>query len=141
MFTHTAWDDYRILFSQMAGDASRTTKRIVPYAIFTDPELGRAGMTEKEARKKFKKIQIGRFEMRKNGKAKEIGEPDGFIKVVVNARTKRILGAAVLAADGAELIHIYIDIMNADAPYTAIRDAVHIHPTLAEAVQSAVSSL
>ena len=141
MFTHTSWDDYRILLSQIAGDASRTTKRIVPYAIFTDPELGRAGMTEREAKKKFKKIEIGRFEMRKNGKAKEIGEPDGFIKVVVNARTKRILGAAVLAAEGGELIHMYIDIMNADAPYTVIRDAVHIHPTLAEAVQSAVSSI
>lgn len=141
MFTHTSWDDYRILLSQIAGDASRTTKRVVPYAIFTDPELGRAGMTEKEAKEKFKKIQIGRFEMKKNGKAKEIGEPGGFIKVVVNARTKRILGAAVLAAEGAELIHMYIDIMNAGAPYTVIRDAVHIHPTLAEAVQSAVSSM
>lgn len=141
MFTHTAWDDYRVLSSQIGGDRSRTTDRIVPYAIYTDPQLGRAGLTEEEARRKRRRIRIGRYEMKKNGKAKEIGEPGGFVKIVVDARTKRLLGAAVLAAEGAELIHLCIDIMNAKAPYTAIRDAVHIHPTLAEAVQSAVSSL
>ena len=136
MFTHTAWDDYRILLSQIAGDRSRTTDRIVPYAIYTDPQLGRAGMTENEARKNRGQIKVGRFEMSKNGKAKEIGEPDGFVKVVVDARSQRILGAAVLAAEGAELIQLYIDVMNAKAPYTAIEDAVHIHPTLAEAVRA-----
>lgn len=141
MFTHTAWDDYRVLLSQIAGDRARTTDRVVPYAIYTDPQLGRAGMTETEARKKHRKIKIGRFEMKKNGKAKEIGEPGGFVKVVVDARSKRILGAAVLAAEGAELIHLYIDVMNAKAPYTVIEDAVHIHPTLAEAVQSAVAEI
>lgn len=138
MFTHTAWDDYRVLLSQIAGDRSRTTDRVVPYAIYTDPQLGRAGMTESEARKKGRKVAVGRFEMKRNGKAKEIGEPGGFIKVVADSRSKRILGAAVLSAEGAELIHLYLDIMNAKAPWTAIRDAVYIHPTLAEAVQSAV---
>lgn len=141
MFTHTAWDDYRVLSSQIGGDRSRTTDRIVPYAIYTDPQLGRAGLTEEEARRKRHRVRIGRYEMKKNGKAKEIGEPGGFVKIVVDSRTKRILGAAVLAAEGAELIHLCIDIMNAKAPYTVIRDAVYIHPTLAEAVQSAVSSL
>ncbi|MEP6994488.1 MAG: mercuric reductase [Acidobacteriota bacterium] len=141
MFTHTAWDDYRVLLSQIAGDGSRTTDRIVPYAIYTDPQLGRVGMTEREARKKGGRIRIGRFEMNKNGKAREIGEPGGFVKVVAEVRNKRILGAAVLAAEGAELIHLVIDVMNAKAPYTVIRDAVHIHPTLAEAVQSAVAGL
>ena len=141
MFTHTAWDDYRVLSSQIAGDRSRTTDRIVPYAIYTDPQLGRAGMTEEEARRARRRVRVGRYEMKKNGKAKEIGEPGGFIKVIVDPGTKRLLGAAVLAAEGAELIHLCIDIMNAKAPFTAIRDAVHIHPTLAEAVQSAVSSL
>src|SRR6516164_5784400 len=141
MFTHTAWDDYRILQSRLVGDGSRTTKRIVPYAVFTDPELGRVGMTERSAREAGRRVKTARFEMRRNGKAVEIGETAGFIKVVVDLETDRLLGAAVLANDGAELVHIYIDVMNAGAPYQVIRDAIHIHPTLAEAVQSAVSAL
>ncbi|MEP6801383.1 MAG: mercuric reductase [Acidobacteriota bacterium] len=141
MFTHTAWDDFRVLSSQIAGDRSKTTDRIVPYAVYTDPQLGRAGLTELEARRTGRRIRIGRFEMKKNGKAKEIGEPDGFIKVIADARTRRILGASVLAAEGAELIHLFIEIMNAKAPYTVIEEAIHIHPTLAEAVQSAVAAL
>jgi pyruvate/2-oxoglutarate dehydrogenase complex dihydrolipoamide dehydrogenase (E3) component len=141
MFTHTAWDDYRILESQLAGDGSRTTDRIVPYAVFTDPELGRVGMTERAAREPGRRVKTARFEMRRNGKAVEIGETAGFIKVVVDSETDRLLGAAVLANDGAELVHIYIDVMNVGAPYRVIRDAIHIHPTLAEAVQSAVSAL
>jgi pyruvate/2-oxoglutarate dehydrogenase complex dihydrolipoamide dehydrogenase (E3) component len=140
-FTHTAWDDYRVLKSQLSGDGSRTTKRVVPYAIFTDPELGRAGMTEAEARRAGHSIKIGRFDMSNSGKAYEIGEDKGLIKVVVDASSNLILGAAVLAVDGAELVHDYIDLMNAKAPYTVIRDAVYIHPTLAEAVQSAVSGI
>ena len=141
MFTHTAWDDYRILQSQLAGDGSRTTERIVPYAVFTDPELGRVGLTERAAREAGRKIKTARFDMRWNGKAVEINETAGLIKVVVDAETDRLLGAAVLANDGAELVHSYIDVMNAGAPYQVIRDAIHIHPTLAEAVQSAVSAL
>jgi pyruvate/2-oxoglutarate dehydrogenase complex dihydrolipoamide dehydrogenase (E3) component len=139
LFTHTSWDDYRILLSQIAGDASRTTERVVPYAVFTDPELGRVGMTEREAREKGVKYRVARFEMKRNGKAREIGEPEGFIKVVLEEGTGKILGAVVLAADGAELVHMYIDSMNAGASAHVIRDAVHIHPTLAEAVQSAVT--
>lgn len=141
MFTHTSWDDYRVLLSQLAGDRSRTTDRIVPYAIYTDPQLGRVGLTEAQARRLRHGIKVGRFEMPGNGKAKEIGEPGGFIKVIADARTRRILGASVVAADGAELVHLYVALMNARARYTAIENAVHIHPTLAEAVQSAVSSL
>lgn len=137
-FTHTSWDDYRILESQTIGDKKRTTDRIVPYAMFVDPELGRVGLTEEEARKKYKKIDINRFEMKSNGKAREIGESVGFIKVIVNSATKKIVGAAVLANEGAELVHEYVDLMNADATFEVIRDSVHIHPTLAEAVQSAV---
>jgi|SRR5947209_3468194 len=139
LFTHTSWDDYRILVSQMAGDGSRTTERIVPYAIFTDPELGRVGMTEREAGESRAKFRVAKFEMKRNGKASEIGEPRGFIKVVLEQGSGKILGAAVLAAEGAELVHMYVDIMNAGASSRVIRDAVHIHPTLAEAVQSAVS--
>jgi len=138
-FTHTAWDDHRILMSQITGDASRTTDRIVPYAMFTDPELGRVGITEREAQEKGLKFRVSRFEMNKNGKAREIGEAGGFIKVLIEEGTENILGAAVLSVEGAELVHMYIDMMNAGASSTVIRDAIHIHPTLAEAVQSAVS--
>jgi pyruvate/2-oxoglutarate dehydrogenase complex dihydrolipoamide dehydrogenase (E3) component len=141
LFTHTSWDDNRILQSQLIGDGKRTTRRIVPYAIYTDPEVGRVGMTEREARQSGKNIKTARFDMTHSGKAAEIGETEGFIKVIVDADTDRIQGAAVVAAEGAELVHMYIDIMNADAPYTVIRDAIHIHPTLAEAVQSAVAAL
>ena len=141
MFTHTAWDDYRILFSQLAGDGSRTTHRIVPYAIYTDPQLGRVGETEAAAKKRGRKVRVGRFEMRENGKAREIGETEGFIKVVADARSGRILGAAVLASEGAELVHLFVDVMNAGGRSAVIRDAIHIHPTLAEAVQSAVDQL
>ncbi|MDD5328951.1 MAG: mercuric reductase [Sulfuricella sp.] len=141
MFTHIAWDDYRIVESQLIGDESRTTKRIVPYAIFTDPELGRVGMTEKEARESGRNIQVARFDMKANGKAVEMGEAEGFVKVVTDADSQRILGAAVLSAEAAELVHIYVALMNADAPYTVLKNAIQIHPTLSEAIQSAVSSL
>ncbi|MBA3443152.1 MAG: mercuric reductase [Pyrinomonadaceae bacterium] len=137
-FTHTAWDDHRVLLSQLIGDGSHTTNRIVPYAIYTDPELGRVGMTEREARADGRAIKVANYEMKKNGKARELGQPEGFIKVIIDAETERILGAAVLASEGAEIVHSYIGLMNAGAPYTTLRNAVHIHPTLAEAVQSAV---
>lgn len=141
MFTHTAWDDYRIVESQLIGDGSRTTERVVPYAMFTDPELGRVGLTEQQARAAGKNIKVARFDMKRNGKATEMGETEGFIKVVIDAGNDRILGASVLSAEASELVHIYVALMNAGAPYTVLKNAIHIHPTLAEAVQSAVSSL
>jgi len=137
--THTAWDDFRILRSQLAGDGSRTTRRIVPYAIFTDPELGRVGHTEAGARAAGKSFEVKRFDMKSNGRARETGEAAGFIKVLLEKETGQILGAAVLGASGGELVHLYVDLMNAGAPATVMRDAIHSHPTLAEAAQSAVS--
>lgn len=141
MFTHTSWDDNRVLQAQLLGDGTKTTDRVVPYAVFTDPELGRVGLTEREAREQIGDVKVSRYEMANNGKANEIGETKGFIKVVVNPETDHIVGAAVLAAEGAELVHSYVDVMNAGVPYSVIRDAVHIHPTLSEAVQSAVTAL
>jgi pyruvate/2-oxoglutarate dehydrogenase complex dihydrolipoamide dehydrogenase (E3) component len=139
MFTHTSWDDHRVLLSQMAGDGSRTTERIVPYAIFTDPELGRVGMTEREAREGGYEVDVMTFDMaREKGRAREIGENKGLIKVVADATDGRILGAAVLTTEGAELVHVYVDLMNAGATLEVIQNAVHIHPTLAEDIQSAV---
>lgn len=141
MFTHTAWDDHRILLSQMTGDGSRTTKRIIPYAIFTDPQVGRVGLTEREARDKKLDFKIATYQMKSNGKARMIGETEGFIKVIVDKSNDRILGASIIAAEAAEMVHSYVDVMNADAPFTVIRDAVHIHPTFAEAVQSVLKGL
>jgi pyruvate/2-oxoglutarate dehydrogenase complex dihydrolipoamide dehydrogenase (E3) component len=138
-FTHTSWDDYRILKSQLLGDGVRTTRRIVPYAIFTDPELGRVGMTEGEAKRTGTAHEVMRFDMSRNGRARQSGGTAGFIKVLVEPGTGRILGACVLASQGAELVHLYVDLMNAGAPASVIRDAVHIHPTLSEAIQSAVT--
>lgn len=141
MFTHTSYHDYRVIASDITGLGSRTREKYVPYAIFTDPELGRAGMTEKQARDAGYSFEVARFDMNKNGKATEMGENEGFIKVMINTKNNQMIGAAVLAAEGAELVHLYADLMNAEAPYTVIRDAIYIHPTLAEALQSAVSSL
>ena len=137
-FTHTSYDDNRVILSQITGDGSHTTERIVPYAIFTDPELGRVGMTEREAREAGYEVEVMRYEVANNGKAAEIGETQGFIKVVADATDEQILGATVLSAEGAELVHAYIDLMNAGANLEVLRDAVHIHPTLGEAIQSAV---
>lgn len=139
MFTHTSYDDFRVIASQVTGDGSHTTDRVVPYAIFTDPELGRVGMTEREARDAGYEVEVMTFDVANDGKASEIGETRGLIKVVADGGTKRILGAAVLSHEGAELVHAYIDLMNAGAPYTVIRDAVHIHPTISESIQSVVS--
>lgn len=93
-------------------------------------------MTEREAREAGLEVRVARYEVSKDGKAAEIGETQGVVKLIVEAGSGRILGAAVLAAEGAEIVHSYIDLMNAGAPAGVLRDAVHIHPTLAEAVQS-----
>ena len=139
MFTHTSYDDHRVLLSQMAGDGSRTTNRVVPYAVFTDPELGRVGMTEREAREAGYEIEVHHLDMEgEKGKAFELGENKGFIKVVSDASNDHVLGAAVLTAEGGELVHIYEDLMNANQPLSVIREAVYIHPTLAEDIQSAI---
>jgi pyruvate/2-oxoglutarate dehydrogenase complex dihydrolipoamide dehydrogenase (E3) component len=141
MFTHSSYDDYRILESQLLGNKSRTTKRIIPYAIFTDPNLARVGMSEKEAKKEGKTIQTVCYEMKKNGKAREIGESEGFIKVIVDTDTQKLLGAAVLSAEAAEIIHPYILIMQNELPYTALESILCIHPTLSEAIQSALKQV
>ena len=98
-------------------------------------------MTEKQARESGKQIKVARFEIRRNSKSLEIGEPDGFIKLIADASTGQLLGAMVMCNEAAELVHIYIDLMNAGAPYRVIRDAVYIHPTFAEAIQSAAALL
>ena len=141
MFTHTAHDDFEVLASQLLGDGSDTTERLVPYAMFIDPQLGRVGLSEAQAKEAGKAIKVATYEMKKNGRARELGERGGFIKVVIDAASDKLLGAAVLAAEGAELVHVYVALMNANAPYTVLDEGVHIHPTLSEAVKSAVKGL
>jgi pyruvate/2-oxoglutarate dehydrogenase complex dihydrolipoamide dehydrogenase (E3) component len=141
MFTHSSYDDYRILESQLLGDKSRTTKRVIPYAMFTDPNLARAGLSEKEAKEAGKKFKSICYEMKKNGKAREIGETQGFIKVLVDTDTQKLLGAAVLSSEAAEIIHPYILMMQNELPYTALESILCIHPTLSEAVQSALKQV
>lgn len=143
MFTHTSWNDHLVLESQLLGDGSRTTVgRIVPYAIFTDPELSRVGMTEAEGHRKHgEHIKVATFKMKQNGKAVEQGEARGFIKLIADARDGRLLGAAVLAVEGAELVASDITLMNAGATLAPIRQGVYLHLTLSEAIQSAASAL
>jgi pyruvate/2-oxoglutarate dehydrogenase complex dihydrolipoamide dehydrogenase (E3) component len=140
-FTHTSWDDFRILESFFLGDGLRTLDRIVPYAIFTDPELGRVGLSEKDALEKYSSVRVGRFNFADNGKANETRETEGFIKLIAHPEKDELLGATVLGPHGSEVVQLYVTLMNAKAPFSVIRDAIYIHPTLAEAAQSAVYEL
>lgn len=137
-FTHTAYDDFRVLESAFLGDGSEVSCRIVPYAMFTEPELGRVGLSEAEARKSGKPVKIGRHSMSDSGKARELGKTEGFIKVIIDAETDRILGATALCEQGAEVVQLFVELMNADATRQTIRRASHIHPTLAEAAKNAL---
>ncbi len=137
-FTHTAYDDFRVLQSQFLGDGSDSRCRIVPYAMFTSPELGRVGMSETEALRSGRPIKVGRREMTASGKARELGKTEGFIKVVVDAEHDTILGATALCEQGSEIVQLFIELMNAGATTATVRGAIHIHPTLAEAAKNAV---
>ena len=137
-FTHTAYADFGVLQSLFLGDGSVDRPRIIPYAMFTDPELGRVGMSEAEARKAGRAVKIGRYEMSDSGKARELGKTAGFIKIVLDAETDEFLGASVLSVEGAEIVQLFVELMNAGATARTMRDAVHIHPTLAEAAKNAV---
>jgi len=141
-FTHTAYNDYEIVAANLLdGDPRRVTDRITAYALYVDPPLGRAGMTETEARKAGHRLLVGKRPMTKVGRAVEKGEDQGFMKVVVDADTKRILGAAILGVGGDEVVHVLLDVMYARAPYTLVQRAVHIHPTVAELVPTLLGEL
>ncbi len=137
-FTHTAYADFTVLQDQLAGSQTRTTERVVPYAMFLDPELGRVGMTEAEARSAGHRVRIGVKDMSTSGKAREVGQTTGFIKVVIDADTDIVLGAACLCHNGAEVVHAFIALMNAGATAQTMIDSVVIHPTIGEAAKNAV---
>jgi pyruvate/2-oxoglutarate dehydrogenase complex dihydrolipoamide dehydrogenase (E3) component len=141
-FTHTAYNDYEIVAANLLdNDPRRVTDRILTYALYTDPPLGRVGLTEHEVRKSGKPALIGTRPMTRVSRAIEKGETEGFIKVLVDANTKQILGASILGTGGDEAIHCIIDTMYARAPYTNIQRAVHIHPTVSELLPTVFGDL
>ena len=136
-FTHISYDDYQIVYGNLLeGKKLSIDGRIVPYAVFTDPQLGRVGMTEKEARATGRRLKVGKIPMTWVARAIERDETAGIMKLVVDAVTDRILGAALLAAEGGELIHIVEALMLAQAPFTVLKGSIYIHPTLAEGLFS-----
>jgi len=134
-FTHTAYNDFEIIAANLLdGEARKVSDRISTYGLFIDPPLGRAGMTETEARKSGRKLLIGTRPMTRVGRAVEKGETEGFMKVIVDADSKEILGASILGTSGDEAVQSILDVMYAGKPYTAITHAVHIHPTVSELI-------
>jgi len=141
-FTHTSYDDYEILAANLFdNDHRRVSDRITAYALYIDPPLGRAGMTEREVRVSGRKAVIGKMMMNRVGRAKERSETQGFMKILIDAETERILGAAILGIGGDEIIHSVLDVMYADAPYTVIQRAMHIHPTVTELIPTMLGDL
>lgn len=142
MFTHTARDDARVVYENVTKNAGLSIRdRVVPYAVFSDPQLGRVGLTEGEARRLGYRVKVGRYDGHKIARARAMGETAGFIKIVADADTDRLLGAAVLLAEGAEVVHELIAAMHLKAKYTDLRDMLHIHPTLAEGLSSALGGV
>ena len=123
------------------NDPRRVSDRITAYALYIDPPLGRVGLTEAEVRKSGRKALVGRRPMTKVGRAVEKGESQGFMKIMVDAESKKVLGAAILGTGGDEAIHSILDIMYAKAPYTTIQRAVHIHPTVSELIPTMLGEL
>ena len=141
-FTHTSYNDYEIVAANLLdNDPRRVSDRITAYGVYIDPPLGRAGMTEAEVRRSGKRALVGSRPMTKVGRAVEKGETQGFMKVLVDADSKRILGACILGTGGDEAIHCMLDVMYAKAPYTVIQRAVHIHPTVSELVPTMLGDL
>jgi pyruvate/2-oxoglutarate dehydrogenase complex dihydrolipoamide dehydrogenase (E3) component len=141
-FTHTSYNDYEIVAANLLdGDQRRVSDRITAYALYIDPPLGRAGMTETEARKSGRKALIAKRAMARVGRAVEKGETQGFMKVLVDAETKQILGASLLGIECDEVIHSILDVMYAKAPYTVIQRAMHIHPTVTELIPTMLGEL
>jgi pyruvate/2-oxoglutarate dehydrogenase complex dihydrolipoamide dehydrogenase (E3) component len=139
-FTHISYDDYRIVAANLLEGGSRSmSDRPVPYTVFTDPELGRIGLTEDEARQAGRKIKVAKMPASSIARAYETGEKRGLMKVVVDAETEQILGAAVLTAEGGEIAAMLQIAMAGKLPYTALRDAVFAHPTWAESLNTIFS--
>lgn len=141
-FTHTAYNDYEIVAANLLDDdPRRISDRITAYALYIDPPLGRAGMTEAEVRRSGRKALLGKRPMTRVGRAVEKGETQGFMKVLVDAETKEILGASLLGIECDEVIHSILDVMYAKAPYTTVQRAMHIHPTVSELIPTMLGEM
>jgi pyruvate/2-oxoglutarate dehydrogenase complex dihydrolipoamide dehydrogenase (E3) component len=141
-FTHTSYNDYEIVAANLFDDDKRRiSDRIQAYALFIDPPLGRAGMNEGEARKSGRKVLAGKMMMTRVGRAREAGETQGFMKVLVDAGSQELLGAALLGLNADEIVHSLLDVMYAKKPYTTIQRAVHIHPTVSELIPTLLGNL
>lgn len=141
-FTHTSWNDHEIVVANLFDDdPRRITDRIPCYALFIDPALGRIGMSETEARASGRKVLLAKMPMQRVGRAREAGETQGFMKVLIDADTQLLLGAALLGLNGDEVVHALLDVMAAQRPYTVISRAVHIHPTVSELVPTLLQQL
>lgn len=141
-FTHTSYNDFEIVAANLLDQSPRrVSDRITSYALYTDPPLGRAGLTEKAVRDSGTRALIGTRPMTKVGRAVEKGETAGFIKILVDDATKQILGASILGTGGDEAIHCILDVMYARAPCTVLQHAVHIHPTVSELIPTVLGDL
>jgi pyruvate/2-oxoglutarate dehydrogenase complex dihydrolipoamide dehydrogenase (E3) component len=141
-FTHTTWNDYEIVAANLLdNDPRRVSDRITAYALYTDPPLGRAGMTEAEVRKTGRPALVATMAMEDVSRAFEKGETKGFMKILVDKETKQILGASLLGLSGDEAIHCILDVMYAKAPYTVLQRAMHIHPTVSEFIPTTLGDL
>jgi pyruvate/2-oxoglutarate dehydrogenase complex dihydrolipoamide dehydrogenase (E3) component len=141
-FTHTSYNDFEIVAANLLdGDKRRVSDRLPAYALYIDPPLGRAGMSEAEARKSGRNILVGMRPMTRVGRAVEKGETLGFMKIIANAESKEILGASILGTGGDEAIHCILDTMYAKAPYTTLQRAVHIHPTVSELIPTVLGEM
>jgi pyruvate/2-oxoglutarate dehydrogenase complex dihydrolipoamide dehydrogenase (E3) component len=141
-FTHTAYNDYEIVADNLLNaDHRRVSDRIHTYALYTDPPLGRCGMTDAEIRQSGRAALTAKHPMSRVGRAIEKGETQGFIKISVDAESKQILGAAILGTGGDEVVQVLLDVMYAKAPYTLVQRAMHIHPTVAEFLPTVLSKL
>jgi pyruvate/2-oxoglutarate dehydrogenase complex dihydrolipoamide dehydrogenase (E3) component len=141
-FTHTSYNDFEIVSANLLdGEKRRVSDRITAYAVFIDPPLGRAGMTEAEVRRSGRKALMAKRPMSKVGRAYEKSETQGFMKVMVDADNQEILGASILGTGGDEAIHCILDVMYAKSPYTVLQRAVHIHPTVSELIPTMLGDL
>ncbi len=141
-FTHTSYNDYEIVADNLFNaDHRRVSDRIQAYALYTDPPLGRCGMTDAEIRKSGRAALVAKYPMIRVSRAFEKGETQGFMKICVDRETKQILGAAILGTGGDEVVHVLLDVMYAKAPYTVVQRAMHIHPTVAEYLATVLSKL
>ena len=141
-FTHTSWNDFQIVAANLLdNDRRRVSDRITAYALYTDPPLGRIGMTEAEVRKTGKPALLSTLAMERVSRAKERGETTGFMKILVDRDSKQILGASFLGLAGDEVIHCVLDAMYAKAPYTVIQRAMHVHPTVSEFIPTMLGAL